>query len=162
VCWTATGVPVELPAAARVGLVNYQVDQNTGGSVTIYQYATQAKADAALRALRAYRCPNDAKVDDEGTIFPADQGTDFTSASRRAVANGVVYDRGDDTQGYREWVTTQIGRAVVQTEVRSIGIPELTELAAQEKANELGAFVKAWNARVVAAYRSFAVRGESR
>jgi hypothetical protein len=162
VCWSATGTPVALPLTRNAGSVNYQVDQSTGGSVTVFQYKSQAAADKALRALRGYSCPNSAKVNDEGTLVPADQGTDFTSAARNSVANGVVYAQSGGRQGYREWDTTQIGLAVIQTEVRSIGVPALPIEAAQQKVSTLSAFVKKWHAEVVAAYRAWAFEGESR
>lgn len=70
VCWSATGTPVALPLTRNAGSVNYQVDQSTGGSVTVFQYKSQAAADKALRALRGHSCPNSAKVNDEGTSSP--------------------------------------------------------------------------------------------
>jgi hypothetical protein len=44
---------VTLPKAPVAGSVNYQVNPDTNGSVTIYQYANAAQAARALAALRA-------------------------------------------------------------------------------------------------------------
>lgn len=162
VCWSAKGSEVNLPKAP-VGFVGYQVDQNTSGAIWVYQYPTQAKADAALAALRAYDCPDTAKHPDESEhLVKADQGTDFTDASRTGVGSGVVFTATDGTQNYVSVITTQVGLAVVQTTVSKV-LPKPAALkAAQDLADRLSSVNKAWHSQALKAYRNFGLEGTAR
>lgn len=157
-CWSMKGA-VMLPKAAEVGTVNYQVDLHTNGSVAIYQYATKAKADAALAALRKMGCSDDAKHPTEGeTMVAAQQGSDFMDAEETSVGASVTYMDGS-SRGYESTVTTQRGLAIVQTQVRQF-VEGDQPLAKQQKAlDTLSAVNKAWHAKVVKAYQSFGVEG---
>lgn len=157
-CWSMKGA-VTLPAAADVGTVNYQVDQGTNGSVSIYQYATKAQADAALAALRKMGCSDDAKHPTEGeTMVAAQQGSDFMDAANTSVGASVTYLDGSN-RGYESTVTTQRGLAIVQTQVRRF-VQGDQPMAKQQKAlDTISAVNKAWHARVVKAYQSFGVEG---
>ncbi len=160
-CWSMKGA-VTLPKAPVVGSVNYQVNPDTSGWIAIYQYATQAEADAALVALRKLGCSDDAKHPTESeTMVPAQQGTDFTDATRTSVGSGVTYVD-DGTRGYVQTLTTQRGLAIVQTLV-SRYVPATQTLAQQQATvSRLSTVNNKWHAKVMKAYQSFGVEGTAR
>lgn len=162
-CWDAKGKAVALPKSASVAFVGYRVGLNISGSVTVYQYASQAAADAALAKLRSYSCPNSAKHPDENEqIVKADQGTDFTDDSRTGIANGIVFTDSDGRQNYVDSWTTQIGLAVVQTTVGQVLDKPASITGAQNLASKLGKVDGAWHKKVVAAYRNFGIEATAR
>lgn len=159
-CWNAKGA-VTLPAAKVVGAVGYQIDPNTSGSVTVFQYADAAKAQAALAALQKAGCSDNPKIADEGgTLVPAQSGSDFTDDSRTGYAAGVSYTDGG-AQVFEDVRTTQRGLAIVQTEVFRAVEGALSEKQAQQTASRISSVNSTWHAAAVKAYESFG-QGRSR
>jgi len=153
-CWDSNG-SVTLPKSKVVGAVGYQVNQSTGGSVRIYQYATTQTAQAALTAMQKARCSDSPRVQDEGgQLVPAESGSDFTDSSMTGYAAGVNYVDGG-VQMFRDVRTTQLGLAIVQTEItRAVqGTPSVAE--GQQVASQLGSVNRSWHTNVVRAYESF-------
>jgi hypothetical protein len=158
VCATRTGKVASLPKSLNSGFVNYQVNQGTSGVVTVYQYKNAAAARTALRALRNISCPDSPKVPTESQkLVDADQGSDFTDASRTGVVVGLTYAGDGFTQQSRR--VTQRGLAVIVTEVTVITASTPSEADAETSANAISALNKDWHEQVVAAYNSFGVRG---
>lgn len=153
-CWNAKGA-VTLPAAKVVGGVGYQIDRDTSGSVTIFQYADAAAAQAALAALQKAGCSDNPKIADEGgTLVPAESGSDFTDDSRTGYAAGISYTDGGIT-AFRDVRTTQRGLAIVQTEVFR-GLERTPSVKqAQQTANRIGSVNERWHAAAVTAYENF-------
>lgn len=163
VCWGASGA-VTLPKAAVAGSVNYQVNQYTNGSVTIYQYATQADADRALTALRGAACTDRPKVPTEAeSMVTGDQGVDQTDAAFTGLASAMTYvEPGEDLRGYVSTLSTQRGLAIVQTQVRQYrSLPQATKQQ-QRALDRVDAVNAAWHTRVLSAYESFGVQGTAR
>lgn len=153
-CWNSKGA-VTLPASKVVGGVGYQIDANTSGAVTIYQYADAAKAQAALAALQKAGCSDSPKIADEGgTLVPAESGSDFTDDSRTGYAAGVSYTDGG-VQVFTDVRTTQRGLAIVQTQVyRAVPTP-VSESQGQKIASRAGKVNDTWHSAAVKAYESF-------
>jgi hypothetical protein len=154
VCYGASGDLVRLPAAKTGGAVGYGLSSDRSASISLFQYANQAAADAALAALRAASCPDTTKVlTDVGTVVKADQGTDFTDATENGIVSSVSY-RYDDGVGMTDIVelrvTTQVGLAVVQTEVVLGG--KSTSQKVVDRADRL---IKRWQRQALAAYEAF-------
>lgn len=163
VCWGATG-EVNLPKAVVAGFVNYQVNQATNGSVTIYQYANEAQAARALAALRAADCSGRPKVPTEAeTMVTGDQGYDQTDAAFTGLGSAMTYlEPGENLRGYVSTLSTQRGLAVVQTQVRQyVALPQ-TMKQQQNGLDRVGRVNDAWHPRVLAAYQSFGVEGTAR
>jgi len=163
VCWGASGA-VALPKAAVAGSVNYQVNQYTNGSVTIYQYATQADADRALTALQGAACTDRPKVPTESeTLATGDQSVDQTDAAFTGLASAMTYvEPGENLRGYVSTLSTQRGLAIVQTQVRQYrALPQATKQQ-QRALDRVDAVNAAWHARVLSAYQSFGVEGTAR
>lgn len=153
-CWDAKGA-VTLPASKVVGAVGYQIDAQTSGAVTIFQYADAAKAQAALTALQQARCSDSPKIADEGgALVPAESGSDFTDDSRTGYAAGISYTDGG-LKVFEDVRTTQRGLAIVQTEVYRAIDGTLTDKQAQQTASRLGSVNSRWHAAAVKAYESF-------
>jgi hypothetical protein len=151
VCWSATGTPVTLPKAAKMGGVAYEVNTNVGGSVAIYQYKDLAAAAAALAALKNVDCPDSAKVstDDPDTAVKADQGSDYTDASMTGFVSSVTYkEQGTPVTTITR--TTQRGLAVVQTDVTVAG-----QANTQNKRGRASALSARWHRQVLVAYEAF-------
>lgn len=163
VCWGAKGA-VTLPKAAVAGSVNYQVNPNTSGSVTIYQYATQADADKALTALRGAACTDRPKVPTESeTMVTGDQGFDQTDAAFTGLGSAMTYlEPGEDIRGYVSTISTQRGLAIVQTRVSQYRALPQAMNQQQRGLDRVDAVNEAWHARVLAAYQSFGVEGTAR
>lgn len=163
VCWGATG-GVALPTSAVAGSVNYQVSQSTNGSVTIYQYATQADADKALAALRSASCTDRPKVPTESeTLVTGDQGFDQTDAAFTGLASAMTYvEPGEDLRGYVSTISTQRGLAIVQTQVRQYRALPQAMKQQQRGLDRVDAVNASWHARVLAAYQAFGVEGTAR
>lgn len=155
VCQSATGEPVSLPKAGLGGLVGYEVNTSISGGVYLYQYKDQAGAAAALKALQAIDCPDDAKIGEDGpaTAVPADQGSDFTSAAMNSFVSSITYKQ-QGTPVTTDTRTTQVGLAVVQTQVTVSG-----KAASQKGIGRAGALNKRWHRQVVAAYEAFGSGG---
>jgi predicted small lipoprotein YifL len=154
VCWGAKG-PIYLPKAKVMGSVNYQVDPNTNGSVSIYQYATQAGADAALKALQAADCDGEPKVGTEDeTLVTGEQGYDQMDAAFTGLTSALTYIDGD-VRGYVSTKTTQRGLAVVQTQVRKYVKTPQSMKQQQDALGRVGTVNSKWHPRVVKAYESF-------
>ena len=158
VCYGATGARVLLPEAKTGGAVGYAISSQRNASVSLFQYADQAAADAALAALKGADCPDTTKVKtDVGTVVKADQGTDFTDADQNGIISGVSY-RYDGGAGMTDVVelrvTTQVGLAVVQTEVVLSG--KSTSQKVVERADRL---LKRWQKQALAAYEAFGSGG---
>ena len=151
VCQSSTGEPVSLPKAGLGGLVGYEVNTRISGGVYLYQYKDQAAAAAALSALKAIDCPDDAKFAEDGpaTAVPADQGSDFTSAAMDSFVSSITYKL-QGTPVTTDTRTTQVGLAVVQTQVTVSG-----KAASQKGIGRAGALNKRWHRQVVAAYEAF-------
>ena len=151
VCWSATGTPVRLPTAEKVGLVGYQVNTNVSGAVTIFQYKDLAAAEAALAALKKVDCPDSAKVSTDGpdTAVKADQGSDYTDASMTGFVSSVTYQEAG-TPVTIITRTTQRGLAVVQTDVLVAG-----KANTQKKRGKAAALSTRWHRQVLAAYEAF-------
>lgn len=151
VCWSATGTPVKLPTAEKVGLVGYQVNTNVSGAVTIFQYKDLAAAEAALAALKKVDCPDSAKVSTDGpdTAVKADQGSDYTDASMTGFVSSVTYQEAG-TPVTIITRTTQRGLAVVQTNVLVAG-----KANTQKKRGKAAALSTRWHRQVLAAYEAF-------
>lgn len=163
VCWGAKG-PVTLPKAAIAGSVNYQVNQSTNGSVTIYQYADQAQAARALAALRAADCSGRPKVPTEAeTMVTGDQGYDQTDAEFTGLGSAMTYlEPGENLRGYVATLSTQRGLAIVQTQVRQyVALPQAMKQQ-QAGLDRVGRVNDRWHPRVLAAYQSFGVEGTAR
>ncbi len=153
-CWDSKG-GVTLPKAKVVGAVGYTVNQFTGGSVSIYQYADAAAAQAALAAMQQAQCSDSPNIADEGgQLVPAQSGSDFTDDSMSSYAAGVNYVDGD-MQAFKDVRTTQLGLAIIQTQLYRYVGGSTTASARQQAANRLGSVNSAWHAKVVKAYESF-------
>ena len=153
-CWDSKG-GVTLPKAKVVGAVGYTVNQFTGGSVSIYQYADAAAAQAALAAMQQAQCSDSPRIADEGgQLVPAQSGSDFTDDSMSSYAAGVNYVDGD-MQAFKDVRTTQLGLAIIQTQLYRYVGGSTTASARQQAANRLGSVNSAWHAKVVKAYESF-------
>lgn len=153
-CWDSKG-EVTLPASKGVGGVGYQIDANTSGSVTIYQYADAAKAQAALTALQQAGCSDSPKIAYEGgTLVPAQSGSDFTDDSRTGYAAGISFTN-DGLQVFKDIRTTQRGLAIVQTEVFRAVDDSVSVKQAQTIASRLGSVNGTWHAAAVKAYENF-------
>lgn len=152
-CWDAKGT-VELPAAKNVGAVGYAIGSSTSGSVSVYQYADAAKAQAALAALQGASCSNSPTVVAEsGAKVEADSGSDFTNEARTSYGAGLSYID-DGMLILTDIRTTQVGLAIVQTEVfRAVDASRASE--GQRLVNRLGSTNKSWHRQAVAAYESF-------
>lgn len=163
VCWGAAG-PVTLPKAAVAGSVNYQVNQYTNGSVTIFQYATQADADKALSALRAAACTGNPKVPTESeTMVTGDQGYDQMDAAFTSLGSAMTYlEPGEGIRGYVSTLSTQRGLAIVQTQVRQYRKLPQPMKQQQNTIDRVDGVNRSWHARVVSAYQSFGVEGTAR
>jgi hypothetical protein len=153
-CWDSKG-GVTLPKAKVVGAVGYTVNQFTGGSVSIYQYADAAAAQAALAAMQQAQCSDSPRIADEGgQLVPAQSGSDFTDDSMSSYAAGVNYVDGD-MQAFKDVRTTQLGLAIIQTQLYRYVGGSTTASARQQAANRLGSVNSAWHAKVVRAYENF-------
>lgn len=162
VCYSATGEQMPLPKPLNMGGVNYQVDQFTNGSVSIYQYTDQASADAALKALRALNCPGKAAVVNESMkAVPADQSLDYTNATMNGVSVNVSYVD-DGKKALTSTITTVVGLAAVQTQVRAFPQKKLTAAKARALADQIGKVNKKWHRRVLDSYKSFGIEGRAR
>jgi hypothetical protein len=163
VCWGVKG-PITLPKAAVSGTVNYQVNQATNGSVTIYQYANQAQATRALEALRAADCSGRPKVPTESeTMVTGDQGYDQTDADFTGLGSAMTYlEPGENIRGYVSTLSTQRGLAVVQTQVRQYRPLPQTIKQQQDGLDRVDRVNDTWHARVLDAYQSFGVEGDAR
>jgi len=158
VCYAASGDQVRLPAAKTGGAVGYSISTQRNASISLYQYADQAAANAALAALKATNCPDNTKVKtDVGTVVTADQGTDFTDAAENGIVSLVSY-RYDGGAGMTDVVelrvTTQVGLAVVQTEVVLSG-----SSASQKVVDRADRLVKRWQKQALKAYEAFGSGG---
>lgn len=153
-CWNAQG-DVNLPNAKIVGGVGYALANQGSGSVSIYQYANAAQAQAALKALQSADCADNPTITtDEGVKVPGQSGSDFTDSSQTGYAAGLTYPQGDKiiTQSV---YTTQRGLAVIQTEVLVVSPKSASDSTLQSVANKAGATTKAWQAAAVKAYEAF-------
>ncbi|MDA2988893.1 MAG: hypothetical protein O2815_07445 [Actinomycetota bacterium] len=159
VCWNAKG-DVNLPPARSFGLVAYAVTPDLMGTVTIYQYATKAKADAALAALRKAPCSDSPTVTtDEGVSVSASSGSDFTDSTTTGLTALLTYSQGDKDL-VTQLDTTQRGLAIVQTEIFS-AVSRSTGGASAKVADRLDSVNKVWHANVVRSYEAFG-QGNSR
>jgi hypothetical protein len=153
-CYGPTGERLTLPNAATGGAVGYSVNVEKNASISLYQYADQAAADAALAALRKLDCPDSTKVKtDVGTVVKADQGTDVTDASEAGVASMVTsrYGGGAGTTTVVEIrSTTQRELAVIQTEVILSG-----GATAWKTVNRAAEMNRRWHMQPLAAYAAF-------
>jgi hypothetical protein len=151
VCWSATGSPVELPKAANVGGVGYEVNRNISSGVMIFQYRDGAEAQAAVTALKAVDCPDMAKVGDDGpaTAVTADQGADYTDASLTGFVSSVSYQE-QGTPVTTTLRTTVRGLAVVQTMVTVAG-----KASSAKGRGKAAALNTRWHRQVLAAYEAF-------
>ncbi len=160
VCWNASG-DVNLPNSQNMGAVGYAVGSNGSGVVTVYQYADEAKAQAALAAMKAASCSdNPVVMTDEGKKVKAQSGSDFTDSSLTGYAAGLSYPQ-DDMIIFTDLRTTQRGLAIVQTEVMRWVDSSMTIKQQQNTASKLGAVNAKWNASAVKAYENFG-QGNSR
>lgn len=154
VCWGAKG-PITLPTAKIVGSVNYQVDSNTNGSVSIYQFANMSAADAALKALQTAACTDTPKVGTESeTLVTGSQSYDQLDGAFTGLGSAMTYVDGD-MRGYVSTQSTQRGLAIVQTQVRQFAPVPQTNAQQQRATNRVGNVNNRWHERVVKAYESF-------
>lgn len=159
VCWNAKG-DVKLPPARNFGLVSYVVTPDLTGTVTIFQYATKAKADAALAALRKASCSDSPTVTtDEGVSVSATSGSDFTDSTTTGLTALLSYSQGDKDL-VTQVDTTQRGLAIIQTEMFR-AVARSTGGASSKVADRLDSVNKVWHANVVRAYEAFG-QGNSR
>jgi hypothetical protein len=154
VCFKANGDFAQLPAPKKGGGVGYEYDSNISGGTTLFQYADQAKADAALAKMRGFTCPNSTKVrTDVGSVVQGKQKAAFTDAAKTSLTMVVAYSY-DGGAGMMDVVqitsTTQRGLAIVQTEVFLAG-----PATKARTVNAAVALNKDWHARAVAAYEAF-------
>ena len=153
-CWNDKGA-VTLPKAKVVGAVGYAINRYTNGAVSIYQYADAAAAQAALAAMQQAQCSDRPRIADEGgQLVPAQSGSDFTDDSMSSYAAGVNYVDGD-MQAFKDVRTTQLGLAIIQTQLYRYVGGSTTASARQQAANRLGSVNSAWHAKVVKVYESF-------
>lgn len=153
-CWDSKGA-VTLPAAKVVGGVGYAINAGTNGSVSIYQYADAAKAQAALTALQSARCSDSPRVPGEGGgLIPAESGSDFTDDSRTSYIAGASYTE-DGRQVFRSIQTTQRGLAIVQTSVYRSVEGSMTLGQRQQAVNRVNSVTQAWHTNAVRAYENF-------
>ena len=159
-CWDRSG-DVNLPNSKNMGSVGYAVGSNGSSSVTIYQYADQAKAQAALTAMKNNRCAdNPIVMTDGGDKVKAESGSDFTDDSLTGYVAGLTYKQ-DDKILFDNIYTTQRGLAIVQTRVtRWVDTPMAMEQQ-QDTVSKLSAVNKSWHANAVKAYENFG-QGNSR
>jgi hypothetical protein len=153
-CYGATGTPLTLPKATTGGAVGYSITTQRNASISLYQYADQAAADAALAALKGTVCPDSTQVaTDVNTVVKADQGSDFTDSTETGITSIVNY-RYDGGAGMTSVVeirsTTQRGLAVIQTEVILSGSATSTKTV--NRAEEMN---KRWHRKALAAYQAF-------
>ena len=154
VCWGAKG-GIELPKAKVVGSVNYQVNPNTNGSISIYQYANQAAADAALKALQSADCDGKPKVPTEAeTMVTGEQGYDQTDAAFTGLGTAMTYIDGD-VRGYVSTQSTMRGLALVQTQVRRYVKTPQTMTQQQKGLDRVGNVNNRWHAKAVTSLENF-------
>lgn len=159
-CWDSKG-DVRLPASKNMGGVGYQVSTTGGGAVTIFQYADEASAQAALSAMKNARCSDSPTVmTDGGVKVEASSGSDFTDDSLTGYAAGLSYKQ-DGTIMFTDVRTTQRGLAIVQTEVTRWIDASASITQQQNTASKLGSVNATWHANAVKAYESFG-QGRSR
>lgn len=159
-CWNMKG-NVTLPNSKNMGSVGYAVGSNGSGSVTVYQYADEAKAQAALAAMKAGKCADDAMVmTDGGDKVKAQSGSDFTDASMTGYVAGLSYKQ-DDKIIFTDIRTTQRGLAVVQTQVMRWVDASMSMTQQENTASKLSTANGKWHSNAVKAYESFG-QGNSR
>lgn len=160
VCWNDKG-DVMLPAAQVLGGVAYAVDPNTSGTVSIFQYASEAKAKAALAALKKVRCADYPKVvTDEGKTVDAMSGGDWTDDSLSGYVSILYYDQNGTTL-VTDVNTTLRGRAVVQTIVFDTYPTGTADAKAMKISDRASTMNEKWHKNVVRAYENFG-QGTSR
>lgn len=162
VCWGAKG-PITLPKATVAGWVNYQVNQGTNGLVTIFQYATQADAAAALTAMQQADCSGKPKVQTESGAVTGDQGYDQMDAAFTGLGSALTYlEPGQSMRAYVSTISTQRGLAIVQTQVQQF--KALPQAMKQQQAglDRVDRVNSTWHAAVLKAYQSFGVDGQAR
>lgn len=157
VCWGAKG-PVTLPRSKNMGSVNYQVDQNTNGSITIYQYANAklaAKALASLRTALNKGCDGAPMVPTEdGTMVKGDQGFDQSDAKVTGITASTTYVDGD-VRGYVSTKSTMRGVQLVITQVRQYVKTPQTMTQQQDGLGRVGDANNAWHPQAIKAVESF-------
>lgn len=163
VCWGDTGA-VTLPKSVVAGSVSYQVNPYTDGTVTVYQYATAAKAAQALASLRTSDCTSEPKVPTEAEILvTGDQGYDQTDAAFTGLGSAMTYvEPGESLRGYVSILSTQRGLAIVQTQVRRYRSLPQSPKQQQAGLDRVDRVNDRWHAQVLTAYQSFGVEGQAR
>jgi len=124
-CPSATKQSLTLPKADSYGLVGYAgIDANTSMGITIWQYQTDAQAQAAKEQFLRTSCPDTPLIQGEdGTWYQmTGGGADFSESqvdgvpSHQGGYEGTV-DGGSAINVY--WAARPVGKAFVRVEVRT-------------------------------------------
>ena len=125
VCPTMTKKNITLPKADSYGSVGYEVSQDVSLSITIWQYKSEADAQAAMTQFMDISCPDSPRIQwEDGKYYAMDSGGgDFTSSEIKGVpallkgysgtADGVPVDV--------TWAVRPVGKAVVRVEAGMYG-----------------------------------------
>lgn len=125
VCPSATKKNVTLPKADSYGAVGYAVSQDISMSVTIWQYKSEADAQAAKDAFMSVDCPDNPRIPwEDGKYYLMDAGGgDYTSSEIKGVPAYLKGYEGtvDGTPINVTWAVRPVGKAVVRVEVDMYG-----------------------------------------
>ncbi|MDA2987955.1 MAG: hypothetical protein O2815_02640 [Actinomycetota bacterium] len=125
VCPTMTRKNITLPKADTYGAVGYAVTPGITLSITIWQYKSEADAQAAMTRFMEITCPDTPRIAwEDGKYYEMDSGGgDFTSSEVKGVpallkgysgtADGVPVDV--------TWAVRPVGKAVVRVEAGMYG-----------------------------------------
>jgi hypothetical protein len=154
ICWGSKGA-VTLPGSKIVGSVGYAINQNTMGSVSIFQFKDQSAADRALKSLRNADCADTPRVPTEdGTLVKGSSGSDLTDSSRTGLEAGQTHIE-DGMRAYQDVITTFRGLSAVQTQVsRYVKLPQ-TMKQQQTAVNKLSRTNKQWHKKALNALEAF-------
>jgi hypothetical protein len=125
VCPTMTKKNITLPQADAYGAVGYAVSQDVSLSITIWQYKSEAAAQAAMTQFMDISCPDSPSIRwEDGKYYQMDSGGgDFTSSEVKGVPallkgySGTVDGLPVDVT----WAVRPVGKTVVRVDVEMYG-----------------------------------------
>ena len=125
VCPTMTKKNITLPKADTYGAVGYAVSQDVSLSITIWQYKSEAAAQAAMSQFMDISCPDSPSIRwEDGKYYQMDSGGgDFTSSEVKGVPallkgySGTV----DGLPVNVAWAVRPVGKTVVRVEAEMYG-----------------------------------------
>jgi hypothetical protein len=125
VCPTMTKKNITLPKADTYGAVGYAVSQDVSLSITIWQYKSEAAAQAAMTQFMDISCPDSPSIRwEDGKYYQMDSGGgDFTSSEVKGVPallkgySGTVDGLPIDVT----WAVRPVGKTVVRVDAEMYG-----------------------------------------